>query len=630
MLNSKALAASVSAPPAVYIEDVFSTFLYTGTGATQTITNGIDLSGKGGLTWIKGRSGATGHRFTDTARSATKSLASDSTAAEATESTGLTSFSSTGFAIGADADYNTSAATYCSWTFREQPKFFDVVTYTGTGANRTIAHNLGSVPGSIIVKRTDTTADWAVYHRSLANTQYLVLNSTAATATGATWWNSTTPTSSVFSVGTDASVNASGGTYVAYVFAHDAGGFGTAGTDNVVSCGGFTANGSGAATVSLGYEPQWILTKRTNSATSWQIYDNMRGFTADNVAQQALRPDLSSAESGAFPYATNATGFSLTGVNASDTFIYIAIRRGPMKIPTVGTGVYFGSLANPSVSISTGFVPDMAIAKTRDTTGPMYTGTRLQGNAINLRTSIDSAEGGFGWSWDAPSKTFLQSSIASPVVLWAFARAKQFFDVVCYTGTGSNRTISHDLSVIPELIIVKQRNAVRDWAVYANNDNTDYLSFNLNSATIDLNTYWNDTSPTSSVFSVGTNVAVNGSGSTYIAYLFATLAGVSKVGSYTGNGTNQTITCGFTGGARFVMIKRISATGDWYIWDTARGIISGNDPHLSANMNASFQNDAEVTSDDSVDPDSSGFIVNQLSATNVNVSSASYIFLAIA
>jgi len=202
--------------------------------------------------------------------------------------------------------------------------------------------------------------------------------------------------------------------------------------------------------------------------------------------------------------------------------------------------------------------------------------------------------------------------------------------VVCYTGTGSNRTISHDLSVIPELIIVKQRNAVRDWAVYANNDNTDYLSFNLNSATIDLNTYWNDTSPTSSVFSVGTNVAVNGSGSTYIAYLFATLAGVSKVGSYTGNGTNQTITCGFTGGARFVMIKRISATGDWYIWDTARGIISGNDPHLSANMNASFQNDAEVTSDDSVDPDSSGFIVNQLSATNVNVSSASYIFLAIA
>ena len=150
---------------ATFIEDVFSTYLYTGTGATQTITNGIDLSTKGGLTWIKGRSGATGHRLTDTARGVTKSIASETTAAQVTEATGLTAFGTTGFTIGADADYNTSAATYSSWTFREQPKFFDVVTYTGTGSNTTIAHNLGSVPGSIIVKRTDTTAARAVYHR---------------------------------------------------------------------------------------------------------------------------------------------------------------------------------------------------------------------------------------------------------------------------------------------------------------------------------------------------------------------------------------------------------------------------------------------------------------------------------
>ena len=204
-----------AATAVTYIEDVFSTYLYTGTGASQTITNGIDLSGKGGLTWIKGRSGATDHALYDTARGATFDLVSNSTAAQTTQATGLTAFGSTGFSIGALAKLNTSAATYASWTFRKQPKFFDVVTWTGTGANRTIAHALGSVPGTIIVKRTDTTADWAVYHRSLANTQYLVLNTTAATATGATYWNSTTPTSSVFSVGTNASVNASGGTYVA-------------------------------------------------------------------------------------------------------------------------------------------------------------------------------------------------------------------------------------------------------------------------------------------------------------------------------------------------------------------------------------------------------------------------------
>ena len=100
---------------------------------------------------------------------------------------------------------------------------------------------------------------------------------------------------------------------------------------------------------------------------------------------------------------------------------------------------------------------------------------------------------------------------------------------------------------------------------------------------------------------------------------------MSKVGSYTGNGTNQTINCGFTAGARFVLIKRTDSTGDWYVWDTARGIVTANDPRLSLNTTA-----AEVTTDDSVDPASTGFIVNQLASTNINVTSATYIFLAIA
>jgi hypothetical protein len=137
--------------------------------------------------------------------------------------------------------------------------------------------------------------------------------------------------------------------------------------------------------------------------------------------------------------------------------------------------------------------------------------------------------------------------------------------------------------------------------------------------------YWNSTNPTASVFSVGQDGDVNNSGDTYVNYLFATCAGVSKVFSYTGNGSSQTINCGFTGGARFVLIKRTDSTGDWYVWDTARGIVAGNDPHLSLNTTA-----AEVTSNDTIDTDSTGFVVNQVSATNVNVSSATYIGLAIA
>jgi hypothetical protein len=106
-------------------------------------------------------------------------------------------------------------------------------------------------------------------------------------------------------------------------------------------------------------------------------------------------------------------------------------------------------------------------------------------------------------------------------------------------------------------------------------------------------------------------------------YLFATLVGISKVFSYTGNGSSQTINCGFATGARFVLIKRTDAAGDWYVWDTVRGLVAGNDPHISLNTTS-----AEVTTDDSIDPDSSGFIVNQLSATNINVTSATYIGLA--
>jgi hypothetical protein len=158
-----------------------------------------------------------------------------------------------------------------------------VVTYTGTGANRTVAHNLGSVPGCIIVKRTDTTGDWQVYHRANTaspETDYLVLNSTAATADSNTRWNDTQPTDAVFSLGTEATVNASGGTYVAYLFAHDDGGFGDDGSENVISCGSFTYNSSSGNTINLGYEPQWILVKNVTDVTQWYMQDTMRGMTS--------------------------------------------------------------------------------------------------------------------------------------------------------------------------------------------------------------------------------------------------------------------------------------------------------------------------------------------------------------
>lgn len=317
------------------VSDVFSTTLYTGNNTARTITNGIDLSGKGGLVWIKIRTIAGSHGLYDTTRGATKYLATQNTSAESTLSQGLTAFGSTGFTLGDDNFVNASAGSgggdYVSWTFREAAKFFDVVTYTGNGSNRTIAHNLGSVPGCIIVKRTDTTGNWQVYHRSLANTEYIVLNSTAAKATGTTRWNSTTPTSTEFSLGTDATVNANAGTYVAYLFAHDAGGFGNSGNDNAISCGSYTGNGSTAGpTVTLGWQPQWLLIKRSSSTGDWNLIDNQRGFVL-NGDDAELNANVNLAESTGTFVSPLSTGFQLNTTDAeynanSSTYIYVAIR----------------------------------------------------------------------------------------------------------------------------------------------------------------------------------------------------------------------------------------------------------------------------------------------------------------
>jgi hypothetical protein len=203
-------------------------------------------------------------------------------------------------------------------------------------------------------------------------------------------------------------------------------------------------------------------------------------------------------------------------------------------------------------------------------------------------------------------------------------------DVVCYTGINANQSgpsqqIKHNLTVKPELLIIKKRSSVSDWIVYTSiHTYTNCIFLNYNYATTGgYGAYWGNTEPTATNFSVADVWSL--SNSTYIAYMFASLAGISKVGSYTGNGGTQTINCGFAAGARFIMIKRTDAAGDWYVWDSARGIAAANDPHLSLNTNA-----AHVTTDDSIDTANSGFIVNQVAATNINVTSATYIYLAIA
>ena len=624
---------------------------FTSNGTPSIVQSGTQYVagyGKGGMVWIKGRSAAANNVLFDTARGAgttasnNQAISSNLTTAEDLGASHdfLSAFNADGFTVTqggtttATRGTNYNNVTYASWTFRKQAKFFDIVTYTGTGANRTVSHNLGSVPGCIITKRTDTTGNWITYHRSLGNTDFVNLNGTAATAAESGAWNNTTPTSTEFSLGTG-NTNVNGGTYVAYLFAHDAGGFGAAGTDNVISCGSFTTDGSGNATVTLGYEPQWCMFKRATGGTgNWTILDNMRGWVVGGN-DNSLQANLSSAETSASNLSDpNATGFSVAGISASSTYIYIAIRRGPMKTPTSGTSVFSPDIGNNSTSsggeiFTSGFPVDFFMRKDRATTdyAPFAYSRLTAGKYLVTGTTAAEATDTSTWFDTNTGINYQYASNLSGQIGWLFRRAPGFFDVVCYTGTGANRTVSHNLGVAPELMIVKSRSSgVYDWRAYsATLGATKYLTPNASSFEGTSSTSWNDTAPTTSVFTVGSSAVVNGSGATYVAYLFATVAGVSKVGSYTGTGTTLQIDCGFTGGARFVLIKRSDDSGDWYVWDTARGIIAGNDPYLLLNSTA-----AEVTSTDYIDTYSAGFELSSTAPAALNANGGTYIFLAIA
>lgn len=616
-----------------YIEDVFSTYLYTGNASTQTITNGIDLAGEGGMVWIKSRSAATDHFLFDTERGATNEINSNTGTAQASLANSLTAFNSDGFTIGGATGIGVNAATYASWTFRKAPKFFDAVTWVGDGTNpRQIAHNLGSVPGCIIVKSTSRAENWTVYHTSLGNTGRVAFNTTDAAVTGTGVWASTSPTDTHFTVSADNLVNFSGAGYVAYLFAHNDGGFGDAGDENVISCGSYTGTGVDNNTVTLGYEPQWILIRRTNTTGGWVMVDSTRGIATDGVDPYLQANEADAESSGTDLVDLTATGFALQGAgnywNASgSTYIYIAIRRGPMKTPTSGTEVFAPLLATYGAIINVGFPPDTVWQHDQAADRPTE-GSRLRGKRSSLNLGTTNAEfvaGSDLWFWDRDTNYFEQEYASSPIA-WLFRRAPGFFDVVCYTGDAvSGRAIPHNLGVVPEMIITSRRTTSTLWFTYVEAiGNTKYLRLHDTPAEITLSSAWNNTSPTVDNFTVGNNSFINGSGQTYVAYLFATLAGVSKVGSYTGTGTTQQIDCGFSTGARFVMIKRTDSTGNWYIFNSYSGIVAGNDPYVYTTY-TNF-----ITTNDYIDPYSAGFELTSTAPAELNASGGTYIFLAIA
>ena len=595
-----------------------------------------DEAGEGGLVWFKNRDQADPNQLYDTERGVTKRLKSDATDAEATSSNGLTAFNSNGFTIGAAQTINTSGEGIVSWTFRKAPKFFDCIQYSGTGTTGLVLnHDLNCEVGTVIIKRTDTTNNWYVHHRSVGGTQHLILdNTSAATSYGGT--ELTTSTTSITINMANNITNASGGTYIAYLFAHHANdgsatGFGPDGDSPVISCGSYTGTGS-EMFVDLGFEPQFFLTKRTDSATDWFIVDVMRGMAVDQ-ADPYLKPNATTTETntggnGWHPSPTGITIQSSSQITSGANYIYMAIRRGPLAAPESASDVFAIStrLTGPPRAYS-GFPVDAFLRRNDiNQTGSPSMNSRLTatGNVTDTNTAEFSRGSDFFANmtgvWNATG------TAENTDYFWMWKRAPSYFDVVAYTGTGSAITINHNLGAVPEMIWVKRRDSAQDWIVYHSGNDvdgdgqpwTDFLRLDSTQAGVDAD-YFNDTAPTATTFQVKGYGPTGASGGKFIAYLFASLDGISKVGSFVADGNAQNIDCGFSSGARFVLIKKSSGTFDWRLWDSTRGIVAADDPYLFLNSNA-----AEATNGDWIDPLSSGFSITSA------FSNGTYIFYAIA
>lgn len=618
----------------VYVENVHSTYAYTGTASPLSIVNNIDLATKGGLTWLKNRTNATDNSLFDTLRGVGYRFVSNTGSAQNYSLNYLYSFNTDGFSIGApSSSTNANGDKYISWSFAEQPKFFDVVSATrSNNTNARIPHSLGSVPGMVIVKANDYEGEsWRVYHRSLPSPQInygLQLNLSDSQFNYSGYWGTEPPTS------TDFGINwylFSGTNYTFYFFAHDAGGFGELGTDSIVYCGVY--NGTGQ--VDIGFEPQWILTKATSISTSytgdWRLFDTIRGIYA-GIDDAQLFPNTSGAEnSGAFGtcFTVNATGFVVEGQGYNGSpVIYVAIRKGPMKVPTTGSSVYsqtkYTGDGSANRTISTGFPLDTNITRGLDTGYPACWGLRKTDGMGETNTGAVTYQNLNAWiGYDNNTNLVFSGSYsysnASGVAFMthSFLRAPKFHDVQTWIGTGSNNTISHNLTIPPELIIIKNRAVNSSWPVYcAALGNTKAIDLNNNSTSYTYN-YWQNTTPTNTTFKVTSAQEINGSGNEMQAIMFATCAGVSKVGSFTGNGSSQTIDCGFLSGSRFIIIKASNNAGGWYAFSTANSLSNYYylDTNTAQTIGAGYVSNTNV-----------GFVVSG----DVNQSGISYIFVAIA
>ena len=640
----------------------FSAVLYTGTGSTQSIT-GVGFQPD--FVWIKNRDTTNWHLINDSSRGANNSIFTNSTQGnQINDANGyISSFDTDGFTVTSGNTVNGNGNNLVAWCWKANggttssntdgsitstvqantKAGFSIITWAGTGGVNTVGHGLNSAPELILIKGLSSAGDWQVYSSPTGNGNKLVINSFAAQSS-TTRWNSTSPTSSVFTLN-DSGL---GTNLVAYAFQSVA---------QYSSIGTYTGNSSdNGPIVETGFEPAFLIIKNTSDVGSWFMYDNKRNTSNPRINYLlANATNVEASDMGGVDFLSN--GFQIKDdhpdVNdTGDTYLYIAFAADPSAAPVLADSftnkLYTGTGVNGLAVTGLGFKPSMVWIKNRGLVRDHNLADIIQGvsREITPNTSeaqenrsvtsfdsdgftLDNASGNYNangnnyvaWNWKAnPTPTINTDGTIQSIVS---ANQASGFSIVKLTGTGSAATIGHGLSAVPEMIIVKHLNGVNDWWVYnkdlngGTNPASYFLKLNTSDAEI-LNgsgSVFQGTSPTSSVFYGGT--AITDTGREMIAYCFKSISGFSKIGSYTGNGSAGHAITGLGFQPNFILIKGITSADNWFIFDSARG----DSVTLNANLNAAEYADTGVTSFDS-----DGFTLGSGAGENRN--GDTYIYMA--
>ena len=645
---------------------VGSTSITSTAGNETIVSSSAPASGEsGGLVWIKTRTAGDDHYLYDTERGTSYNVRSNKTNAQ--QSTGhFSSFNSSGFSLTANTTINDPVNDYVSWTFRKAPKFFDVVTYVGNSVSigdnsfQSIPHNLGVEPGMIITKSTSQTTDWWIYHVSMGNGYTMMLNDDEAKSGPMPIWNNFTPTDTEFQVGGGGyNVNEGGQEYVAYVFAHDDS------EEGLIQCGSYTGNG-GTNEIDLGWEPQFVMIKGSSGDGDWQVVDTMRGIVTGDAFSSTpasgddtyIRWNDPREESAAPIMNLTPTGFVLNtnwlDVNGSTVeYVYMAIRRPNKPAEEFESLELFAISESAGTTsdkpISTGFPVDLGIFSrtTGGVVGKVF--DRLRGGSRQLSIPDTTKEYAANDSvqFDDNSGVTVEGNMSgvndasSSLIDFFWRRAPGFFDVVTYEGSVIPLTLNHNLGVEPEMYIVKCRSSNEeytgqdaDWWVavkgaassgagsgYVFSPGLNTYNAVLSNSNWGLNGEHSSTkfSPFNATLRSSTYRAGQTPNKEYIAYLFASVPGLCDIGSYTGTGGDQEIDCGFTNGARWLLIKRTDAVGHWNLFYNLSA--SGTDWLYLDDTNGKF-NTSEIKTV------ATGFSVGN--ETQVNSNNGEYIYYAIA